>query len=377
MPDLAMNKGSDSNAIYMEKAIELALGGIYSTTPNPNVGCVIVDASGKIVGMGAHHVAGLAHAEINALNQARELAKGATAFVTLEPCSHWGKTGPCANALVDAGIVRVVIANADPNPLVSGNGVRILEDAGVQVETGFLAKEASVLNEGFFKRMRDKMPFVTLKLASSMDGKIALKNGKSKWITSADSRQDVHIERAKQCALITGADTVLADNPNMTVRLSQPNQAIAQSYNRRNTPLLRIVIDSKNRLGSKHNIFNQDAPTLVLNANANKNLPEHVEQWQIPSNGDYICLTSALSELANKKQINNLWIESGASLAGAFIKQKLVDKLLLYQAPILLGDKAKSLLNLPEITELAQAEKAELVSAQTIGKDLKLELRFK
>ncbi|MEM0910816.1 MAG: bifunctional diaminohydroxyphosphoribosylaminopyrimidine deaminase/5-amino-6-(5-phosphoribosylamino)uracil reductase RibD [Pseudomonadota bacterium] len=359
----------------MARAIKLATLGQYSTSPNPNVGCVIVN-NNEIVGEGYHKFAGDPHAEVNALFQAGDKAKGATVFVTLEPCAHYGKTGPCAEALVKADVAKVIIANTDPNPLVAGKGIAILENAGIEVHTGVLNDAASQLNTGFFRRMQHDLPFVTVKLAASLDGKTALANGQSQWITSAQSRLDVHRERAKQCAILTGADTVIADNPKMTVRLDDGDSAVANAYQQRAKPIQRIIVDGKNRLTGKERIFDDDAPTLVLNLSSNHRLPATTEQWQIDAENAYVNLKSALLRLAKDRQVNNLWVEAGGNLSGAFVQQNLVDRLVLYQAPVFLGDKGRDLLNMNEIKQLENAKRAQLLKHVRIGPDIKLELGF-
>ncbi len=360
----------------MARAIRLASQGQYSTTPNPNVGCVIVDSNNKVVGEGYHHRAGDAHAEINALTQAGEKAKQATVFVTLEPCAHYGKTGPCAEALVAAGVKRVIIANEDPNPLVAGKGIDILKKAGIDVSCGILKAAAEKLNIGFFKRMRHKVPHVTVKLAASLDAKTALANGQSQWITSPQSRVDVHVERARHCAILTGADTVLVDNPQMTVRLDVEHKAIAQQYHKRAKPILRVVVDGKNRLTGKERFFDDSASVLVLNSAQNERLPENIEQWQIRKNNEFIDLKAALKRLATEKQVNNLWVESGGNLSGAFVQQHLLDTLILYQAPVFLGDKGRDLLIMDELKQLESVSRAQLIKQSRIGPDIKLELGF-
>ena len=213
-----MSVFSEQDVSYMAHAIRLAKNGVYTTTPNPNVGCVIVNEDGVIVGSGWHHKAGTPHAEIHALNQAGELARGATAYVTLEPCSHYGRTPPCSEALIKAGVNRVVAAMVDPNPVVAGRGLNMLKEAGIEVAHGLLAEQAEALNPGFVKRMQHGLPKVTLKMASTLDGKIALANGKSQWITGPEARRDVQRHRARACAVLSGSGTVLADNPSLNVR---------------------------------------------------------------------------------------------------------------------------------------------------------------
>ena len=232
----------------MLRALELAAKGRYSTTPNPRVGAVIVDDAGQLVGEGYHQKSGEAHAEVHALRQAKDKAKGATCYVTLEPCSHMGKTPPCADALIAAGVKKVIIASVDANPLVNHNGIAKLKQAGIAVETGLLKDQADDLNRAFFHRMQHAMPWVTVKLASSLDGKTALANGVSKWITGEKARADVQDLRAQSCAILSGADTVLADNPQLNVRPSLLSKEAQTAFAYRQKQPLRVLVDSKNRL---------------------------------------------------------------------------------------------------------------------------------
>ncbi|MGQ8365061.1 bifunctional diaminohydroxyphosphoribosylaminopyrimidine deaminase/5-amino-6-(5-phosphoribosylamino)uracil reductase RibD [Glaciecola sp. 1036] len=362
---------------FMAKAIKLASKGCFSTTPNPNVGCVIVNAQGEVVGQGYHQKSGEAHAEIHALKQAGSEAEGSTAYVTLEPCSHIGRTGACATALIKAKIKRVVIACQDPNPLVAGNGISMLKSAGIEVTLGVLEQDANLLNLGFFKRMQGQRPYVTVKLACSLDGKTALANGKSKWITSAQSRRDVQIERAKACAILTGSGTVISDNPRLNVRTEELPQAIQSSFEYRQQQPLRVIIDGKNQLTDQFGLFLDGHPNLVYNLTRNLQLNQSTtRQIQVEKDGQYVDLKAVLKNLCCEQQINHLWVEAGANLCGALIQQQLVDRLIIYQAPMILGDKGHDLLIMDEITDLQNAVNAPISNISRIGNDVKLEILF-
>jgi len=352
----------------MSLAIQLARKGRFTTRPNPNVGCVILDAKDNIIGQGWHQKAGGPHAEVFALQQAGNKAKGGTAYVTLEPCSHYGRTPPCAEALIKAGISRVVAAMVDPNPDVAGRGLKLLSQAGIETSFGLLEGEAEKLNPGFLKRMRTGLPFVRLKLAASLDGKIALANGKSQWITGPHARRDVQRYRAESCAILSGSGTVLIDNPSLNVRFAEltdfplPQQSLIQP--------LRVIVDSQNRLPHDLRLFTLPGESLVFNGLPDTQLPEHVQQWQAPRQGAKLDLRACLSHLA-QKQVNNVWVEAGSGLAGALLENMLVDELILYQSPQILGDKSQDLVTMQELTELNQAIRLEYQSVTKVGQDLK------
>ncbi|HEX4909518.1 MAG TPA: bifunctional diaminohydroxyphosphoribosylaminopyrimidine deaminase/5-amino-6-(5-phosphoribosylamino)uracil reductase RibD [Permianibacter sp.] len=375
----------------MAHALRLAERGRYTTAPNPNVGCVLV-CDGVVVGEGWHEVAGGPHAEINALKQAGEKALGATAYVTLEPCAHQGRTGPCAGALLVAGVSRVVAAMQDPNPNVAGKGFEILKTAGVAVEHGLMQMEAEALNPGFLKRMRAGKPWVTVKLGMSLDGRTALANGESKWITGEAARRDVQFLRARHQAILTGIGTVLADDPQLTVRLADAEwpDYVNPSYRQ---PPLRVVLDSQGRFPPGRQISGSSAPTLVCLAgkkagktagkpadctNQEPAKQESVLPGMIPSlrcgDGERVDLPTVLTALADR-QINAVLVEAGATLAGAFLAAGLVDELVLYVAPKLLGDSARPLLQLPVFTALPQCPQLKLVDVRQLGDDLRLTLR--
>lgn len=360
---------------YMQKALVLAAKGVYTTSPNPNVGCVIVN-NNRIVGEGYHRKAGGSHAEVCALSVAKGKAAGATAYVTLEPCCHIGRTSPCVDELIQAGITKVVIAVSDPNPLVAGKGIKKLKMAGITVITGVLAKQAKALNAGFLKRMRCDLPYIQLKMASSLDGKTAMASGESKWITSALSRQDVQQFRAKNCAILSTSATVLADNPQLTVRWQDLPKTVQQHYPRSTLRVpVRIILDSQNKLTFNERIFQQLGEIwLVVKKNYNsKQLPENVTLLIDDSESKHIDLSWLFKMLA-KKMINAIWVEAGAHLAGALIKAKLIDELILYIAPRLLGSKATDLCVLPHLTQLANAPSFKLIDVKLLDNDLRLVL---
>ncbi|WJG08420.1 bifunctional diaminohydroxyphosphoribosylaminopyrimidine deaminase/5-amino-6-(5-phosphoribosylamino)uracil reductase RibD [Aliiglaciecola sp. LCG003] len=359
----------------MAQALKLAQRGIYSTSPNPNVGCVIADDSDNIVGQGWHLKAGSPHAEVHALRQAGRLAKGATAYVTLEPCSHFGRTPPCANALVEAGIKRVVAAMVDPNPAVSGRGLAILQQQGIDTSYGLMAEQAETLNRGFVKRMKTGTPWVTLKLAASLDGKTALANGRSQWITGTAARQDVQRHRLASCAILSGSGTVLTDDPSLNVRhheLGDLAQQIDKSTMRQPA---RIILDGRNQLHNALRLFDLAGQTYVFNQTYNSLLRPSVEQIQLASKDNKLDLQAVLQNLA-ELQFNNIWLEAGGRLAGALVQQNLVDELILYQAPKLLGDKSQNLFVMDELTSMSQTKMLQWSSIKMVGEDVKFTARF-
>lgn len=365
---------STDDAKNMARAIRLAQRGQYSVTPNPAVGCVIVSDGNQVVGEGFHIKAGTPHAEVHALAQAGVKAKGATAYVSLEPCSHYGRTPPCAKALIDAGVRRVVIAGQDANPTVAGNGIAMLKEAGIQVDCGLMQASAESLNTGFFTRMRTQKPYVIVKLAASLDGKTALHNGKSQWITSAEARRDVQIERAKSCAILSGSGTVLADNPRLNIRSDELPSAIAQQFKARQAQALRVIVDGKNQLHSSLNLITDGQPSLIYNTLLNQELcGDNVTQIQLDTakNGRHIDLARMLDDLG-RKQINRVWVEAGAKLAGALLDANLVDELVLYMAPKLLGTNAMDLVVTRTKDNLHEAIEAKVSSVKQIGPDIKI-----
>ncbi|MBH0094834.1 bifunctional diaminohydroxyphosphoribosylaminopyrimidine deaminase/5-amino-6-(5-phosphoribosylamino)uracil reductase RibD [Psychrobacter sp. NZS113] len=344
------NHAQDAQDCYfMMLAIEQAKQGLYTTRPNPAVGCVIVQAT-EVVGQGFHPKAGEPHAEVFALKEAGMKAVGATAYVTLEPCSHTGRTPPCALGLIDVGIKRVVIAGLDPNPQVAGRGVVLLEQAGIEVVVGVLTEQAEALNRGFLKAMRTQMPYVRLKIATSLDGRTAMASGESKWITSTAAREDVQKLRAQSGAIITGSETVIADNPQLNVRSGQlgilPEQV---------PPPFVVVLDRRQRLAHNPESSHQLC-----------RLPSTL-YWRTDD------LTTLLKTLVSEYQCYDVLVEAGASVAGSFLSQQLVDELIVYQAPCLLGAQAKPMVEFNPLS-LAEQLRFSVSSHEQVGSDLKLTL---
>ncbi len=310
--------------MYMARAIELAKKGRFTTTPNPNVGCVLVK-NNEIVGEGFHQLAGQGHAEVNALAMAGSKAKGATAYVTLEPCSHYGRTPPCAEGLKAAGVVKVIAAMVDSNPQVAGKGLKILSDAGIEVAYGLLEAQARALNLGFFKRMEHGLPYVTCKMAASIDGKTALNNGQSKWITGAAARQDVQLYRAQSCAILTGADTVLVDDAKLNVRKNELPQALPTQLPLRQP--VRVIIDSQNRLTPNLALFAIESEIIIFTTKVDKSQhwPHFVKHIVVTASNSKVDLTAVLKKLA-KLQFNTVWLEAGATLAGKMVELDLIDE---------------------------------------------------
>ncbi|WGL97782.1 bifunctional diaminohydroxyphosphoribosylaminopyrimidine deaminase/5-amino-6-(5-phosphoribosylamino)uracil reductase RibD [Arsenophonus sp. aPb] len=360
---------------FMSRALSLAKQGRFTTSPNPNVGCVIV-RDGEVVGEGFHCKSGGAHAEIYALQMAGEKAHGATAYVTLEPCSHYGKTPPCADALISAGIRRVVVAMQDPNPQVAGRGLLKLQQAGIEVVHGLLIDEAEQLNQGFLKRMRTGFPYVQLKLAASLDGRTALASGESKWITSPAARQDVQSFRAQASAILTTSATVLADNPALNVRWTDFAPELQNIYPKDHLRQpIRIVLDRNNQVKPEHFVTKSAGECWLIRPNPiAQNWGGNVEQITIPTYGKGIDLVLLMMQLA-KRNINSIWVESGPTLAGALLTLGLVDELIVYVAPKILGESARGLINIPELQKLKDAPAFEFINIELIGTDLRLTLR--
>ena len=351
----------------MARALQLAERGLWTTSPNPRVGCVLV-RDGEIVGEGWHEKAGEPHAEVHALRAAGDKAKGATAYVTLEPCSHHGRTPPCAEALIAAGVTRVVAAMTDPNPLVSGKGLALLRAAGIATASGLLEDEARESNIGFVSRMTRGRPWLRLKAAASLDGKTALHNGVSQWITGPDARRDGHAWRARACAILTGIGTVRDDDPSLTVRdVATTRQP------------LRVVVDSRLEISPTARIL-QGEPVLIVGAveNAEKMalLRSTGHFVEILNNGaDKVDLKALLDMLA-QRGINEVHAEAGFKLNGSLLREGLVDELLLYLAPCLIGHDASGLFNLPELTTLDGKKALKIRDLRQLGEDIRLIARF-
>ncbi|HTC53521.1 MAG TPA: bifunctional diaminohydroxyphosphoribosylaminopyrimidine deaminase/5-amino-6-(5-phosphoribosylamino)uracil reductase RibD [Steroidobacteraceae bacterium] len=355
---------------FMARALALAAQGLASAHPNPRVGCVLV-RDGVVLAEGWHQHAGGPHAEAAALANLRTPASGATAYVNLEPCNHHGRTPPCSEALIKAGVKRVVYAVGDPNPLVNGAGARRLREAGVLVQSGLLEAAAVELNAGFIKRMRMGLPLVRLKLAMSLDGRTALSDGRSKWLTGEAARADVQHWRARSSAILTGIGTVLADDPMLSVRppgpqVRQPLRVILDTH-LRTPPEARVLADTANG-GVWIFTASSDRERIgVLEARGAR-----VEQMAPGAAPD---AAQALRVLG-KSGINEVLVEAGATLAGALVQQQCVDELLLYVAPVVLGDRARGLLHLPEPLSLAQARRFEVFETLMLGQDQRLRLRL-
>ncbi|MEB6337061.1 bifunctional diaminohydroxyphosphoribosylaminopyrimidine deaminase/5-amino-6-(5-phosphoribosylamino)uracil reductase RibD [Serratia rhizosphaerae] len=366
-----------NDQLYMARAFELARLGRFTTAPNPNVGCVIV-RDGKIVGEGYHLRAGEPHAEVHALRMAGELARGATAYVTLEPCSHHGRTPPCADALINAGVSRVVAAMQDPNPQVAGRGLYRLQQAGIDVSHGLMLAEAEAVNRGFLKRMRTGFPYVQLKLGASLDGRTAMASGESQWITSPQARRDVQRLRAESAAILSTSATVLADDPSLSVRWDELDADTQRRYPRDNLRQpLRIILDSQNRVTPQHRVVQQPGATWLARLQPDQQAwPEGVEQLTLPAHGGGIDLVVMMMQLA-KRQVNSVWVEAGAQLSGALLQAGLVDELIVYVAPKLLGDDARGLCHLPGLERLAEAPEFVFSDVRQVGPDLRLRLTAK
>jgi len=339
---------SHQDSQCMALALKLSMKGRSTVGANPMVGCVIT-RDGKIIAQDYHQEYGNAHAEVNALNQIKLQAKDTIMYVTLEPCSHYGKTPPCTKSIIKSGVKKVIVAMLDPNPLSCGKGADLLKDAGIEVDVGLLENEARELNRGFVKRMLTGLPFVTSKIAMSLDGKTAMSSGESKWITSEQSRNDVQKLRHNNQAIMTGSGTVIKDNPNLTVRLNDSEISP-----------LRVVIDSGDKItNQKLNIFSSEASTLVLNSNNSSVL----------SNGK-IDLKATLIKLG-EMGINNLLVEAGSGLNGAMIEMGLIDEYIIYTAPIILGSDAQSMVQIP-LTKMAEKINLDIIEIRIIGEDIKI-----
>lgn len=353
----------------MARGLYLAAYPHNGCDPNPRVGCVI-EKDGEIVGEAWHHRAGEAHAEVLALQQAGSMAKSATVYVTLEPCCHSGRTGPCTEALIAAGVDRVVVAMEDPNPSVAGGGLAALRAAGVIVTTGLMTAEAELLNRGFISRIGRGRPFVCTKIAASLDGRTALANGQSQWITSTESRADVQQVRARVSAILTGAGTVAIDDPRMTVRLDRDE---------RWQPPLRIILDSTLRIAPTAKILRHDAPTLIFTADdaaeervaALRDAGATIER--VTRTGDGLDLAEVMKKLADQ-QINEVLVEAGPTLNGALLQANLIDELLLYQAPHLLGADARPMFEFPALSAMDQRPQFKLLATRRIADDTRMRL---
>jgi diaminohydroxyphosphoribosylaminopyrimidine deaminase / 5-amino-6-(5-phosphoribosylamino)uracil reductase len=366
---------------HMAQALLLAGRGLFTTQPNPRVGCVIAHGD-EVVGTGFHQHAGEPHAEVFALREAGERARGASAYVTLEPCAHHGRTPPCADALVAAGVRRVVIAAEDPFPQVAGRGIGKLRDAGVMVDVGLMREAARELNVGFFSRIERGRPWVRVKLAMSLDGRTALANGESKWITGEAARADVQRWRARSSAILSGSGTVLADNPRLTVRMDAQRVDGAETRSGSAgeedfTPPLRVILDRQLRTVAGSHVLDGSTPTLLLHgaaASCTDDRFARVERIAIATQNDALDLRAVLALLAGRG-CNEVHVEAGPTLCGALFAAGLADELLLYIAPLLLGDSARPLLHLPTLSDMARRWRLQAIDQRQLGADWRLRLR--
>ena len=357
---------TESDRTHMARALELAERGLYTTTPNPRVGCVLV-RDGAIVGEGWHERAGGPHAEVVALADAGQRAQGATAYVTLEPCSHFGRTPPCVDALVAAKVSRVVAAMRDPNPLVAGGGVEALRAAGVSVEHGLMDDAARELNIGFVSRMTRGRPWVRMKIAASLDGKTALMNGRSQWITGPDARRDGHAWRARACAVLTGIGTVKDDDPQLTVRdvetPRQPTRVVV--YSRLETPLTARI------LGPGTLVAAAEDDAARIDALRDRG----AEVIVLPNPSRKVDLAALMDELG-RRGMNEVHVEAGFKLNGSLLRENLVDELVVYLAPHVIGDRARGMFDLPELSELSQRRELDVKELRSVGADIRVIARI-
>lgn len=363
------------DVFYMSEALRQARRGLYTTQPNPRVGCVLVK-DGVVVGEGFHARAGGPHAEIVALKQAGYRAYGATAYVTLEPCAHHGRTPPCANELVIAGIKRVVVATLDANPLVAGRGMKILEAAGMETRVGVLEDEARALNAGFLRRIsssgeRGGLPFVRVKVAASLDGRTAMASGESKWITGPDARRDVQKFRAMSSAIISGIGTVLADDPALTVRPEEWSEWQHGEV----VPPWRVILDSDFRTPLKAKLFSEKGRIIIVGTHSQLDRQTALsdagaEIWVLPAKNGKVDLQALLKKLG-EEGANEVLVEAGATVSGAFSRAALVDEYVFYLAPVLLGSTAKPLLDWP-MASMRDQRKLVISDTRMVGTDIRL-----
>ena len=359
------NTLSQQDSEFMLQALQLAKRGMYTTKPNPRVGCLLVKDN-KIIAEGWHVRAGQGHAEVEALKKTQD-AQGATAYVTLEPCSHYGRTAPCAEALIKANVARVVVAMQDPNPLVAGKGLALLEQAGISVSCGFMEAEAKELNKGFVTRMQTGKPYILSKLAMSLDGRTAMASGESKWITSSHARQDVQKLRAVSGAVLTGVDTVLADDPGMNVRLQGVD--VEQP--------MRVILDSSLRTPLTVKLLTLPGRTVILTCSEDKMKAQVLQQagaevYRLTANlQERLDLETVLKFLA-EQQVNDVLVEAGSVLNGALIEQGLIDECVVYMAPSILGASGRGLFAMPNVSVMADKKQLQLLDVRKVGVDLRL-----
>ena len=379
MSELSQPEIKPDDYVFMARAIQLAKKGIYTTHPNPRVGCVITK-KGEIIAEGYHQRAGEPHAEINALSNCNRFSHGASVYVTLEPCSHTGKTPPCANALIEAQVSRVVIAMQDPNPQVAGEGIKRLQDAGIEVLVGVLEEQSRQLNPGFIKRMQKGLPWVRVKLAMSLDGRTAMASGESKWITGEDARYDVQKLRAQADAILTGIGTVAADDPSLNVRLTAQELGIEGEVRQPK----RVVIDTSLNTPLDAKLLKSAGDKLIVVARetleqeqqlvrAFKTFGVEILEVDKTDGDEHLPLELILQELA-RQEINEVHVEAGATLCGSLIQAKLVDEMILYVATVFMGSDAKGLLNLAGLEDMQDLIKVEISDIRKVGNDFRISL---
>lgn len=356
---------------YMARALRLARRGLYTTHPNPRVGCVLVKG-GEVLGEGWHERAGEPHAEIHALGAAGSEAAGATAYITLEPCCHFARTPPCTDALIAAQVKRVVAGTLDPNPRVGGEGLKRLSEAGIAVESGVLDQQAETLNRGFFSRMRRGRPWVRLKSAISLDGRTAMASGESQWISGEAARRDVQFLRAQSSAIMSGSATVLADDPSLNVRLGCTELGITGEV----CQPMRVILDTGLRLRSSARLFALPGESLVLTASADSSRAAELERAgarvvQVSAEAGGVDLNQVMEVLA-REEINEVQVEAGPVLSGALLKRGLVDELVIYMAPHLMGDAGRGLVRLPAMTSMNERLGLQIQELRTVGHDLRI-----
>ncbi len=358
-----MPEFSERDCLYMSQALRVALNGVYTASPNPCVGCIIV-AENKVIGEGWHAVAGQAHAEINALKMAGDKAKGASAYVTLEPCSHEGKTGPCSEAFIKAGITSVITAMQDPFSEVSGKGIDEMRNAGLTVKVGLFEEEARKINRGYLSRIERNRPFVRLKVAASMDGATAMKSGESEWVTGIEARRDVQKLRASSDAILTGVGTILDDNPQMNLRDA--------SYTDKQP--LRVILDSYLRTPEDAKIFKSEGLTTIFcleDKHRSKYNDKKVSIIKVVEKNKKVDLFAVLKSLANEG-INNLLVEAGSNISGSFLDENLIDELVIYQSPHIMGSEVRTMFNTPKWKKLGDRQFLDIKDTRVVGKDIRI-----
>jgi len=364
----------NNDIMFMLEAIQLAKKGWYSTHPNPRVGCVLVKEQ-QVIARGWHQLAGQGHAEVNALKAAGENARGATAYVTLEPCSHFGKTPPCSDALINAGVAEVVVAMQDPNPLVAGQGIERLRKAGIPTRVGVLEQEAKALNRGFIKRMQSQASFIRCKMGVSLDGRTAMASGESQWITSPEARRDVQRLRAESSAILSGIGTVLADDPSLNVRDEQ--------YLVKNIQPARVILDSQLRMSAQAKMLGLSGQTYiftdqnkVIGSKALALKEQGAELIGLVLAGKRLDLTEVTKQLV-RMQFNEVLLETGPTLSGAMLKAGLIDELVIYMAPKLMGDAGRGLFHIPDLDKMRDVFDLDIEDIRSIGPDIRMTLKVK